>query len=72
MVTVYEKPACSQCDMTKKVMKDKGIEYRTKSLEEPENLEFVKGLGHLSAPVVVTEGESWSGFRPDKILTLVA
>ena len=26
--------------------------------------------GHMAVPVVVTDSDSWSGFRPDKILTL--
>ena len=30
-------------------------------------LEKVKELGYLQAPVVVTDDEHWSGFRPDKI-----
>ena len=31
-----------------------------------DSLAYVKELGHLQAPVVVTaDGEHWSGFRPD-------
>lgn len=31
----------------------------------------IQALGHLQAPVVVTEtGENWSGFRPDLIAAL--
>ena len=33
-------------------------------------LERVRGLGFMQAPVVVTETDSWSGFRPDKINAL--
>ena len=32
-----------------------------------EALEQVKALGYMQAPVVVTDGDHWSGFRPDKI-----
>ena len=32
--------------------------------------EYVKGLGYMQAPVVVTDDEHWSGFRPDKIEAL--
>ena len=34
---------------------------------DAEALELVKGLGYLQAPVVVTDEDHWSGFRPDKI-----
>jgi glutaredoxin-like protein NrdH len=27
-------------------------------------------MGYMQAPVVVTENDHWSGFRPDKIGTL--
>ena len=35
--------------------------------EDPAALEHVKSLGYLQAPVVVTDEDHWSGFRPDKI-----
>ena len=35
--------------------------------EDQTALETVKELGYLQAPVVVTDGDHWSGFRPDKI-----
>lgn len=33
----------------------------------PRHLERLKALGYMQAPVVVTEQDHWSGFRPDKI-----
>ena len=38
--------------------------------QDPAALERVRGLGFMQAPVVVTETDSWSGFRPDKIAEL--
>ena len=35
-------------------------------------LEQVKALGYLQAPVVITDEDHWSGFRPDKIDELAA
>ena len=32
-----------------------------------EALERLKSLGYMQAPVVVTDQDHWSGFRPDKI-----
>lgn len=67
-ITVYTKPSCVQCDMTSRALDKKGIEYNTLDLsEDPAALEHVKELGYLQAPVIVTDGEHWSGFRPDKI-----
>jgi len=72
-VTVYSKPACVQCEATKKALDRAGIEYDVVDLsEDPVALETVKELGYLQAPVVVTDDEHWSGFRPDKISALAA
>ena len=32
--------------------------------------EYVMSLGYLQAPVVVTDTDHWSGFRPDRIKAL--
>ena len=37
---------------------------------DPSALEMVKELGYSAAPVVMADGEHWSGFRPDKLATL--
>ncbi|ODT41718.1 MAG: NrdH-redoxin [Microbacterium sp. SCN 70-200] len=54
-ITVYTKPSCVQCNATYRALDSKGID------------EHVKSLGYLQAPVVVTDEDHWSGFRPDKI-----
>lgn len=70
-VTVYTKPSCVQCTATYRALDSKGIEYDILDLSEDENaLQAVKELGYLQAPVVVTDDEHWSGFRPDKIAEL--
>ncbi|CAM3533476.1 glutaredoxin-like protein NrdH [Micrococcus flavus] len=67
-VTVYTKPACVQCNATYRALDKKGIAYDVVDMsQDPEALERVRGLGFMQAPVVVTETDSWSGFRPDKI-----
>lgn len=67
-VTVYTKPSCVQCNATYRALDSKGIEYEVLDLsEDAAALERVKELGYLQAPVVVAEGDHWSGFRPDKI-----
>lgn len=67
-ITVYTKPSCVQCNATYRALESKGLEYEVLDLsEDPAALERVKEMGYLQAPVVVTEDEHWSGFRPDKI-----
>ncbi|WP_026530710.1 glutaredoxin-like protein NrdH [Haematomicrobium sanguinis] len=67
-VTVYTKPACVQCNATYRALDRKGIEYKTVDLsQDAEALERVRELGYAQAPVVVTDADHWSGFRPDKI-----
>ncbi|QIM15443.1 glutaredoxin-like protein NrdH [Leucobacter insecticola] len=72
-ITVYTKPSCVQCNMTYRELDKKGIEYNILDLSADEGaLKTVKELGYLQAPVVVTEDEHWSGFRPDKISELAS
>jgi glutaredoxin-like protein NrdH len=70
-ITVYSKPACVQCTATYRALDKQGIEYEIFDVSVDEKaLETVKALGYLQAPVVVTDDDPWSGFRPDKIATL--
>jgi len=72
-ITVYTKPSCVQCTATYRALDNKGIEYKVLDLSVDENaLEAVKALGYLQAPVVITDEDHWSGFRPDKINALAA
>ena len=67
-VTVYTKPSCVQCNATYRALDKKGITYQVVDMsQDTEALERVRALGYMQAPVVVTEQDSWSGFRPDKI-----
>ncbi|MBS6031405.1 MAG: NrdH-redoxin [Kocuria rhizophila] len=58
-VTVYTKPACPSCDMTKRRLARAGVAFTE--------------LHYQAAPVVyVSDGdaaEHWSGYRPDLITT---
>lgn len=74
-VTVFTKPSCPQCDMTKKLLDRLGVEHTTVDVTaDPEAHAYVTGLGYQSAPVVVVgDGEShWSGFKPDHLKGLVS
>lgn len=72
-VTVYTKPSCVQCNATYTRLDDRGVRYSTVDMSvDADALERVKALGYLQAPVVVTDSDHWSGFRPDKIDELAA
>ncbi|WP_138443544.1 glutaredoxin family protein [Sinomonas susongensis] len=73
-VVLYTKPACPQCDMTKRQLDRAGIHYTTVDVTEDETaLWYIKDyLGYLAAPVVVVavpNGDEihFNGFRPDLI-----
>ena len=70
-VTVYTKPACVQCNATYRALDKKGIAYEVVDMsQDPAALERVRALGFMQAPVVVTEAETWAGYRPDKIIAI--
>jgi glutaredoxin-like protein NrdH len=60
-----------QCTATYKALDKQGITYDTVDISlDAEARDYVMALGYLQAPVVVTENEHWSGFRPDRIKAL--
>ncbi|KAB7753614.1 glutaredoxin-like protein NrdH [Mycolicibacterium mucogenicum] len=70
-IIVYTKPACVQCNATYKALDKAGIAYEKVDISiDDEAREYVLALGYLQAPVVVTDSEHWSGFRPDRIKAL--
>lgn len=73
MTTVYTKPACVQCDMTKRYLDKAGVQYDTVDITaNPDALEMIMGMGFTSAPVVISGSDSWAGFQPDKLNKLAA
>ncbi|GAA4925027.1 glutaredoxin-like protein NrdH [Nesterenkonia rhizosphaerae] len=72
-ITVYTKPACVQCNATYRKLEKEGAQYTVVDVtEDAEALEYIRSLGYLQAPVVVTENDHWSGFDPDKIIAAAA
>ena len=69
-VTVYTNPNCVQCEQTKKFLDKEGIEYTVENLQAEENYDKLVAFveqGFKSAPIVVTDTETWSGYKPDKL-----
>lgn len=70
---VCSKPSCVQCSASYRALDSKGIDYQVVDMsQDVDALERVKALGYLQAPVVITDEDHWSGFRPDKIDELAA
>jgi glutaredoxin-like protein NrdH len=73
MTTVYSKPACVQCDQTKKLLDKRGVQYNTVDItQDEEAYEMIIKMGFMSVPVVISGDQSWAGFQPDKINSLAA
>lgn len=69
MVNVYTKPGCPQCVRTMRLMGSLGIEYDVVDVTEDLGaLDKVKNVwGFTQVPVVETDDDVWSGFRPERI-----
>jgi len=49
------------------------IEYQIIDLsQDAQAMEMVKGMGYVSAPVVIAGDSHWSGFRHDKVLNAIS
>jgi len=70
-ITVYSKPDCVQCDATYRALDKASLQYEIVDITtDADARDYVMGLGHLQAPVVVADGQHWSGYRPDQITAL--
>lgn len=71
-VTVYSLPNCVQCDSTKRVLERGDVEFDSVDLSQDESaMKMIKDLGYSAAPVVIAGDTHWSGFRMDKIQTII-
>lgn len=78
MLTVYSKPRCMQCKMTKMWLSQNKIEFENVDIEaNPGAFELLKHYGYGSLPVVVIDDEfndpnkTWMGFQVDKLEELM-
>ncbi|MBD2766228.1 glutaredoxin-like protein NrdH [Kocuria sp. cx-455] len=72
-VIVYSKPSCVQCNATYRAMNKKGVPYTVVDVTQDQTAyQHIVDLGYQQVPVVETEHEHWSGYRPDKITTLAS
>ena len=72
MITVYSRPDCYGCKATHRALSKKNIPYTSIDVsQDPGAHDYVKSLGYTSLPVVVTDNEHWSGYRPDRITSII-
>lgn len=72
-VTIYTKNACVQCKFTKTAFQKLGIVFNEINIDENADIkQELKARGVKMMPFVVTGDQEWSGFRDDKIKSLVA
>lgn len=72
-IIIYTRNDCVQCHATKRAIESRGFTFELINLDSnPEAADNLRAQGYRQLPVVVTEQESWSGFRPDLINRLQA
>lgn len=78
MLTVYSKPSCMQCEMTKIWLTQNKIPFEVVDTgANPEALELLRHYGWQTLPVVAIDDEisdnskSWSGFQIDNLEALL-
>lgn len=70
-ITVYTKPNCPQCDMTKRALAQRGIAFESIDISmDPSAVASLQAKGFKQVPVVETSNASWCGFRPDMLAKL--
>ena len=71
MITVYSKPDCQPCRMTKQRLDKMGVVYTARDVSQDEEAAIeVQAYPYKSLPIVVAGDDHWSGFRPDKLAAL--
>jgi len=72
-VVLYGQPGCGPCVAVKASLERAGIAYEYVDVTtSPEALEHVRALGYQHTPVIETEHDHWTDFRPDKVAALAA
>ena len=66
-ILIYTKNQCVQCQMSKNVLNDLGINYTEKNVDTNEKfMDEAKATGYKSMPIILKDGQViTSGFMPD-------
>lgn len=72
-VTLFSKPACTQCNQTKRDLQKFGISYTEIDVTvDPEAYDSLVARGVQQMPAVETEDDFWTGYNREKIKALAA
>ena len=68
-LTVYGKPSCVQCTATERTLINKNREFTKIDVSQDEAAyQKIVEMGYQQVPVVIaSNGDSWSGFIPDRL-----
>lgn len=68
-VIIYTTSWCPFCELTKEFLKEKGIEYEEKNVENDPQAreEMIQKSGQLGVPVIDIEGKIIIGYSPEEI-----
>ncbi len=60
-----------QCKMTKRFLTEHHVDFIEHNInEDPQYVDYLKGQGFQSLPVIETADTQFSGFRPDQLQKL--
>jgi glutaredoxin-like protein NrdH len=76
-VTLYSKPSCMPCKLTKRVLDEGGVTYSEYDVTQFTGLQdVIRELGYQGVPVVIVQMEDgadhWYGYEPNRLRALVA
>ena len=68
MIKLYTKDNCVKCRLTRMKLVEQDIDFEEHSIDHEAGVaDMLREQGFQSAPVVITDNDAWSGFRPNKI-----
>lgn len=71
-VTIYTLPSCVQCDSTKRYLTRNLVEFTEVDMSKSKKArDHVMALGYSQAPVVEFGDQHWSGFRLERLDSIV-
>ena len=72
MIKIYSKPNCIKCEMAKRYLTNKGVEFQEIDvLEDDKALALLRDKGYAELPVVDVNGEFHTGFQPNILAKVV-
>lgn len=74
MITVYTKPNCGGCELTKQWLDRNNIPYDTIDVtDHPTAVTTIQSHGYQSLPVVTIDGfsNSWTGYNESRLAELL-